>query len=1547
MKKTLVTLLILSLLLTALSVTALAAEGTTEAKAENFDALQKALSNLSYTTIKLTGDIEITETLEVSRAVTIVGDGTHTVKHGDTHTGTMFTVSGTGALTLQNVHIDAGGKWSFNQANLEKAKAASLQFKAPDISGDKSIIDVEGGITSTAHLIVVTGGTLVLDGGTKISGFYAPGNAFSVIFSGTANSTIEIKNAELFNNSSNQGAIVRTTTSTGIQVKVSDGAKIHHNYATFNGGLFEIYTGAVMTISGGEIYENVGYNSNGVVCMAIGGEVVMDGGKIYKNLGLKGPNNVWDQVIYVHTRGKFTMNAGEIYENTGCRVSALAQNGGDGDTIVLNGGTIRDNVHYTQEEWDGDSWGDIAIGSLRSAEIGQGFTFGGNVYAWGEGKLDTKGTITGNLYLMSFEQAGAYYFPEVTNEGRITGNEVRIHDGSLFTNGSEGVVEANVIIEHMPGYTGDQVSRFENNGSITGNVTIAVGGNAVNKGNITGNIDIKAGGELILNGDGAVTGNITVYPGGDIRAAENDNDYINGKLTLEYKDEADLARMQDIFRSSGLSADEVEYKLHEHTRGAQVTGEGKSKPASCTEPGYDTYTCTTCLGEFQVELPMTEHTPDAGTTHIFNDCTVADYTEYRCTECSTTWTVIIREASAHTLVANGAGFRCSVCGRAFNPTGGDDSGCTGGHTWNSGTVTAAASCTTAGVRTLTCTVCGATLDVAIPAAGHTWGELEVDESYSEQKPASCIEEGKRSLVRKCTVCGAVDETSRVVETIPMTEHTAPAGTYSDTDGKRCTDNVTFVCTSCSNSITVNGKAHTWQDDICTVCHATRQLSGYASILYQYPGATSQPDSLIAAEHILYAPHSTATPWMPAEGEIWTETFMGVRSVFIGWSETHIVTPYADAPAEGTLLTTVTLGDEETHIFAVWAEDRNGNGLPDYGEAKYTITFNLNNGTGAEVEPMTGLLPGVQYVLPQPTGLKQGEYEFAGWLAEPADHPYDSTHTDHNDLLRSYTAETATDVILYAVYADNTYAQGSVQVHYHANGGEARPGAGITVDAEGIFYSCTHFHQPLSFVPVTEMFSLESARQLIRREGAVLVGWSDTRQTDILTTAEAVNEVLTHGVTMGSNGAVLYAVWAIDRTENGVADYLEEGMLLSHTYFDNADLGGTLPAGIRVEITGDLPAATSGHAIGEYIEFDFWTMPLSRTDYNADNSIYHHYVQIGWSGYVHGLATSAADADRWLLVADANPGGTSGVTYRWLRDSRFQTAYAVWAYDDNYNGVADYIDLAQLFTPAEPSTYPVAAVQTETKEGSVTFSAQSVEPGKSVTVTVKPNEGYHAFGLKVTNASGGKVQTVKNSDGTFSFVMPSDSVNVEPVYVECAAHTLSDLDENAWYHEYVDFAVTFDIMHGHEGGVFEPLGTVTRAQMATVLWNLAGQTRIGLSIPFDDVSEDAWYAEAVRWAVSQGIVTGYSDDTFAPDDTITREQMVTMLYRYALKTGAVTKDYELSFTDASAVNSWAQDPVAWCAGVGIVEGRGGNSFAPAETSLRAELAKIMAVFMMLD
>lgn len=181
---------------------------------------------------------------------------------------------------------------------------------------------------------------------------------------------------------------------------------------------------------------------------------------------------------------------------------------------------------------------------------------------------------------------------------------------------------------------------------------------------------------------------------------------------------------------------------------------------------------------------------------------------------------------------------------------------------------------------------------------------------------------------------------------------------------------------------------------------------------------------------------------------------------------------------------------------------------------------------------------------------------------------------------------------------------------------------------------------------------------------------------------------------------------------------------------------------------------------------------------------------------------------------------------------------------------------------------------------------------------------------------------------------------------CSSEAYTDLDRNGWYHEYVDWVLKNGVMNGVGGGLFEPNGETTRAMLVMVLYRMAGAPDMaGRESSFTDVSADSWYGAAVIWASENGIVNGVGGGLFDPDASLTREQMAMMLYRFAGYLGSNTeKRADLSaYGDADAVSAFAQDAMAWAVAESLVNGRSAAELAPKAGATRAELATILFRF----
>ena len=185
---------------------------------------------------------------------------------------------------------------------------------------------------------------------------------------------------------------------------------------------------------------------------------------------------------------------------------------------------------------------------------------------------------------------------------------------------------------------------------------------------------------------------------------------------------------------------------------------------------------------------------------------------------------------------------------------------------------------------------------------------------------------------------------------------------------------------------------------------------------------------------------------------------------------------------------------------------------------------------------------------------------------------------------------------------------------------------------------------------------------------------------------------------------------------------------------------------------------------------------------------------------------------------------------------------------------------------------------------------------------------------------------------------------------CPLGAFGDLTATAWYHDGVHYCVEKGLMHGISADKFLPDGSVTRAQLAAILWRLEGNPAPVSTAGFSDVADGAWYAGAVRWAADSGVVKGYADGRFRPNDAVTREQMATLLYRFAGYKGydvSIGGDTDiLRFVDGAAVGGYAVPAMRWACGSGLMTGaqrNGGMALAPRDTTTRAQTATLLTRF----
>ena len=266
--------------------------------------------------------------------------------------------------------------------------------------------------------------------------------------------------------------------------------------------------------------------------------------------------------------------------------------------------------------------------------------------------------------------------------------------------------------------------------------------------------------------------------------------------------------------------------------------------------------------------------------------------------------------------------------------------------------------------------------------------------------------------------------------------------------------------------------------------------------------------------------------------------------------------------------------------------------------------------------------------------------------------------------------------------------------------------------------------------------------------------------------------------------------------------------------------------------------------------------------------------------------------------------------------------------------------ASSVTPVAP-TYPVTAPDSA-ENGSISASRKNASKGTVVTVTVQPEAGYVLETLTVTDKNGNVLELTDKGNGQFTFIMPGSKVEIAATFMEdnSVLNFFYDVPNEAYYFEAVKWAVAQEITDGVGNNLFAPDQPCTRAQVVTFLWRAAGCPEPQSTGSFSDVSEGSYYAKAVAWAAANGITGGTGEGRFSPDAACTRGEIVTLLYRYLQSKGeGFTGNWMflLPFTD---VPEWCYEAVAWCYMKNITEGTSATTFSPNDPCTRAQIVTLL-------
>ena len=346
----------------------------------------------------------------------------------------------------------------------------------------------------------------------------------------------------------------------------------------------------------------------------------------------------------------------------------------------------------------------------------------------------------------------------------------------------------------------------------------------------------------------------------------------------------------------------------------------------------------------------------------------------------------------------------------------------------------------------------------------------------------------------------------------------------------------------------------------------------------------------------------------------------------------------------------------------------------------------------------------------------------------------------------------------------------------------------------------------------------------------------------------------------------------------------------------------------------------------------------------------HTLTISISG--SGSVVRVENGQEYPIASGTNFNAGETVTLRAVRNAGYRFSYWI------VNGTYDYNEEVTLTMSSDQTVTAVFSRISSggssssgsgnrvsvgsVDNGRVTVSPSRAPAGTQVTITVRPDRGYELSSLQVETTSGDDVDVTRRGDGRYTFTMPREAVRVIAVFTEIAegpAVSFADVSPDAYYYDAVLWAVEQGITNGTSATTFAPNNSCTRAQMVTFLWRAAGSPAATGANPFADLSADAYYYDAVLWAVQQGITNGTSATTFSPDATVTRGQTVTFLWRYA-GSPAVSGS---GFADVAA-DAYYAGAVAWASQQGVTSGTSATTFSPSNNCTRAQIVTFLYRYM---
>ena len=394
-----------------------------------------------------------------------------------------------------------------------------------------------------------------------------------------------------------------------------------------------------------------------------------------------------------------------------------------------------------------------------------------------------------------------------------------------------------------------------------------------------------------------------------------------------------------------------------------------------------------------------------------------------------------------------------------------------------------------------------------------------------------------------------------------------------------------------------------------------------------------------------------------------------------------------------------------------------------------------------------------------------------------------------------------------------------------------------------------------------------------------------------------------------------------------------------TYTQQVISGGTFSTKVRDYLDNSIRYEVA-HQTGNFSYTK--TMEDAQTLVQPGDTITELNVAQGTTTY--SLTLDYNDGD---VTADVTYTVSSGTTVT-LPKPPARTNYTFGGWSDGtttYNDGTSYtvnatvtLTAQWLYIPPVKPSYPVNLPAVT--GGKVTASPASAQSGSTVTLTVTPDEGYELASLTVTDYLGNQI-ALSGSGSRYTFTMPASQVKVTATFTKTGEPTLpfTDVSEDNWAYGDIVYVYENGLMQGDSATIFDRLSSISRKEIVTILYRLAGEPAVAADNGFADVADGVWYADAVNWAVAEGVTQGVGGNRFDPDAAITRQDLAVMLWRYAGEPAGDLSALE-GYRDEDSVSGYARAALAWAVEQGIVTGVGDSTLDPMGSAQRQQAAAMI-------